>query len=201
MTKLPAKIVILLGIVCCLPNFHPGAIALEEKKVDEKTEAGKISGTELSGILFTTGVFLSKVRHEDKKWDDVQYPGGLAHVPLLTWPLLRNKGVMAGFALSGGVGLSGPNLTENLQVTIGPSLLFRSEKYTLAYTLGGIVRNVGQLRPGIFFSFTANFSLDTLTKTMTQRNGSVMPKKNANSSGDNINSDETPIGRESTDAK
>ena len=248
MRKLFAKIAILLGIVCCLLNPHPRAIA-------EKVEKAKTSEIESDGIFFTTGLFLSDVRHDmyvmrttvdppqngqqnnnsadttnqetinankeivkEVQGDFDRSLAGLAHVPLLTFPTY--KGVRTGFALSAGVGIDGPNLTENLQVAAGISVFFKSQNHTLALSFGKIVRSVQRLnnydlenppsgdnvtltravpKPGNFLSVTASFDLESLIEGFTSRNDSDTPENNGNGDEGTPNADKSPSDGEAAD--
>ena len=185
------KISILLGFIFSLISIYGSAIA-------EGAEAPATHGTELSGMVFTTGLFLNEIRDDHyairnkKIIQEVQGNfdrslGGLAHLPVLIAP--EYNGFRAALALSAGVGIDGPNLTDNLQVAVGPSLLFNTENYLLAFTWGKVVRSVQRLNyckdaenipadvpltksvldDGYFWGFTASFDLVDLIKSFGSR--------------------------------
>ena len=143
--------------------------------------------------------------------------GGLAHLPMLIAP--EYNGFTAALALSAGVGIDGPNLTDNLQVAVGPSLLFNTENYLLAFTWGKVVRSVQRLnydrnaenipadvpltRPvlddGYFWGFTASFDLVDLVKSFGSRDDDSANQDDTANGNDAANDNDAANGTEITE--
>lgn len=153
MRNILSKIVLLLGLFVYLAKLQGGVIAEETANADKIAEP-KTNGTKLSGIVFTTGIFLSDlvdesyVERDEKIVKEAQGHfaasfGNLAHVPLLTSS--KFKDFTAGLALSAGFGINGSNVVENLQVVVGPSILFNTKNSLLAFTCGRMIGPVKRL--------------------------------------------------------
>ena len=116
-------------------------------------------GSRLSGIDVTTGAFLGYLRDdvyvensEGKiKKDDIQGHfakslGTLAHVPLFTFPEYNNQLGRFGVGLSGGFGLNGSDVVNNLQIVAGGSIFYKTENAFIAFTFGKMVGPVHRLK-------------------------------------------------------
>ncbi|RKU18994.1 hypothetical protein C6501_01600 [Candidatus Poribacteria bacterium] len=143
-------IVILFGFIFSVSMWHDIVVAEVQQNVDKQDE----DKTKYNGIINTTGIFVSPlvdyeyVNRQDLIEEAVisEYSlsyGNLIHVPA---PVsFKYMGIRSTIALSAALGLKGPDITKNLQVGIGGSVLFNSEHFLLSLTSGYMVGPVQRL--------------------------------------------------------